>query len=141
MCSMKSERISSSASVPMIVLQKDNAVLKVEKTYYLVGKKLRAKCISPTTLFPINITWFVNDQEISNNKPLTLRVPNEFKTYSSLEYDVLSTNQLKIRCVFSYFNKIHSDVEVVVNKNIYDMMSSVNEELSEVKSICSEINS
>ncbi|XP_050545305.1 uncharacterized protein LOC126907751 isoform X2 [Daktulosphaira vitifoliae] len=107
------------ASAVMNVLRpiKDKPVLQVEKTQYSVGEKLRANCTSPSSDYPSNITWFINDRKIKNGISDTVLIYALNKTFSSLDYDILSTGKLKVRCQCDIFDVIHSDMEIVLDED------------------------
>ncbi|XP_050545366.1 uncharacterized protein LOC126907802 [Daktulosphaira vitifoliae] len=115
--------ISNESSREIIVLQKEHPILKVEKLKYTNGEKLRANCTSPTTHFTNNITWFINDKEITNNRPETFFLPGIsftlIKTFSYLEYNVVSSSQLKVHCSITYspFRPIQISKYFKINNN------------------------
>nr|XP_023018432.1 uncharacterized protein LOC111507366 [Leptinotarsa decemlineata] len=85
-------------------LPSGNPVMNIEPAKAEIGKKIRAHCHAPGSNPPANITWFINDEQVTLNNTSTSVLHLEFDT----DYDLglkSSKSKLELTTDRSHFNR------------------------------------
>ncbi|KAJ8917514.1 hypothetical protein NQ315_005563 [Exocentrus adspersus] len=108
-------------------LPSSNPVMNIEPTKVEIGKKITAYCYSPGSNPAANLTWFINDEEVSGNNDSVTIHPTEISEdealnlLSSKSKIEVTTNKshfilgtMTIRCESSIYSIWRESVEKVV---------------------------